>query len=95
MLPLVVLLGTIGTCHIYEEECSDFLSGSVLYMCVFAGSFVLKCIYYIHKGKDPATKSDEFFEQFQTAFDPPPLIFGKLYCKFFITTMVAFREDIN
>ena len=23
-------------------------------------------------GKDPATKSDEFLEKFQTAFDPPP-----------------------
>ena len=33
------------------------------------------------KGKDPATKSDEFLEKIQTAFDPP-LIFGKLYCKF-------------
>ena len=83
MLPLVVLLGTIGTCHIYEEECSDFLSGSVLYMCVFAGSFVLKCIYYIHKGKDPATKSDEFFEQFQTAFDLPPPNFWKIILQIF------------
>ena len=23
-------------------------------------------------GKDPATKSDEFLEKFQTAFEPPP-----------------------
>ena len=29
--------------------------------------------------KDPATKSDEFLEKVQTAFDPP-LIFGKLCC---------------
>ena len=44
-------------------------------------------------GKDPATKSDEFSEKFQTAFDPPsPLIFGKLYCIFFIMDMVAFME---
>ena len=28
------------------------------------------------------TKSDDFSEKFQTAFDPPPLIFGKLCCKF-------------
>ena len=28
------------------------------------------------------SKSDEFSEKFQTAFDPPPLIFGKLYCGF-------------
>ena len=36
-------------------------------------------------GKDPVTKSDEFLEKFQTAFDPPPfpLIFGKVCCKFF------------
>ena len=35
-------------------------------------------------GKCPATKSDEFLEKFQTAFDPPPpLIFGKLCCNFF------------
>ena len=31
-------------------------------------------------GKGPATKSDEFLEKFQTAFDPlPPLIFGNFY----------------
>ena len=30
-------------------------------------------------GKGPATKSDEFFEKFQTAFDPPSFFFGKLY----------------
>ena len=36
---------------------------------------------YPSLGKDPATKSDEFLEKFQTAFDPP-LIFGKLYCNF-------------
>ena len=24
------------------------------------------------QGKDPATKSDEILEKFQTAFDPPP-----------------------
>ena len=28
------------------------------------------------------SKTDEFSEKFQTAFDPPPLIFGKLYCGF-------------
>ena len=27
-------------------------------------------------------RSDEFLEKFQTAFDPPPLIFGKLHCAF-------------
>ena len=29
-------------------------------------------------GKDPATKSDEFLEKFQTAFDPPPPHFWKI-----------------
>ena len=29
------------------------------------------------------SKTDEFSEKFQTAFDPPSLIFGKLYCNFF------------
>ena len=33
-------------------------------------------------GKDNPTKTDEFLEKFQTAFDPPPLIFGKSYCAF-------------
>ena len=34
-------------------------------------------------GKPPPTKTDEFSEKFQTAFDPAPLIFGKSYCRFF------------
>ena len=42
-------------------------------------------------GKDPATKSDEFLEKFQTHFDPP-LIFGKSYRKFFVMDMVAFMQ---
>ena len=32
-------------------------------------------------GTGDGTKTDEFSEKFQTAFDPP-LIFGKLYCGF-------------
>ena len=45
-------------------------------------------------GKSPATKSDDFLEKFQTAFDPP-LIFGELYCKFFMTDMVPYmRGDL-
>ena len=32
-------------------------------------------------GTEHVSKSDEFSEKFQTAFDPP-LIFGKLYCGF-------------
>ena len=34
-------------------------------------------------GKSPATKSDEFLEEFQTAFDPPPH-FWKIILQFFI-----------
>ena len=33
-------------------------------------------------GKDGATKSDDFLEKIQTAFNPL-LIFGNLHCKFF------------
>ena len=34
-------------------------------------------------GKDDISKTDEFLEKFQTAFDPlPPLIFGKSCCAF-------------
>ena len=35
----------------------------------------------LHLGMPRISKSDEFSEKFQTAFDPP-LIFGKLYCGF-------------
>ena len=42
--------------------------------------------------KGGATKSADFLEKFQTAFDPLPLIFGKLYCKFFIMDMVIFMQ---
>ena len=41
-------------------------------------------IQLLYLGKDPATKSDEFLEKFQMAFDPLPLIFGQLYCKSFL-----------
>ena len=34
-----------------------------------------------HLGKDGVSKTDEFSEKFQTAFDPP-LIFGKSCCAF-------------
>ena len=33
-------------------------------------------------GTDGVSKTDETSEKFQTAFDPPPLIFGKSYCGF-------------
>ena len=35
-------------------------------------------------GKDPATKSDEFLEKFQTAFDPPPPRFLENYVAKFL-----------
>ena len=44
------------------------------------------------KVKDPATKSDEFLEKFQTAFDPPPH-FWKIILQFFIMDMVAFMQE--
>ena len=34
-------------------------------------------------GTGGGTKTDEFSEKFQRAFDPPSLIFGNLYCKSF------------
>ena len=40
---------------------------------------------------DPATKSNEFLEKFQTAFDPPPH-FLKIILQFFIMDMVAFIQ---
>ena len=41
------------------------------------------CPCYNLYGKDPATKLDEFFEKFQTAFDPPPPHFWKITLQFF------------
>ena len=43
-------------------------------------------------GKGGNTKSDEFLEKFQTAFDLPPLIFGKSYCNFFVMDMVVYMQ---
>ena len=36
-------------------------------------------LYRACLGKDPATKSDDFLEKFQTAFDPPPPSFLENY----------------
>ena len=38
-------------------------------------------------GTPTPSKTDGFSEKFQTAFDPPPLIFGKLCCNFFLKFM--------
>ena len=43
------------------------------------GRTFLKFNFYL--GKDGVSKTDEFSEKFQTAFDPP-LIFGKSCCAF-------------
>ena len=39
-------------------------------------------------GKGPATKSHEFLEKIQTAFDPPP-DFWKIMLQFFMIDIVA------
>ena len=45
------------------------------------------------KGKGGVTKLDDFLGKFQMASDPPPpLIFGKLYRKFFMIDMVAYMR---
>ena len=44
-------------------------------------------------GKDPATKSDEFLEQFQTAFDPP-LIFSK-FIRFDSGILPLLKMEVN
>ena len=46
-------------------------------------SSVYECDCYPDLGKGGISKSDEFLEKFQTAFDPPPLIFEKSCCAFF------------
>ena len=38
-------------------------------------------IWFWILGTGDDTKTDKFSEKFQTAFDPPPLIFGKSCCK--------------
>ena len=40
-------------------------------------------VFYVSLGKGPATKSDEFSEKFQTAFDPPPPHFRKIILQIF------------
>ena len=57
------------------------------------GDIAITCrsLLSLSLGKGSATKSDDFLEKYQTAFDPP-LIFGKLCCNFFIIVMVAFMQ---
>ena len=44
-------------------------------------------------GKDGATKSDEFSEKFQTAFDPPSLFLGNYVAIFGYGRIYARRYD--
>ena len=47
----------------------------------------------LYFGKDPATKSDEFLEKIQTAFDRPTPSFLKNYFAIFVKMeMVAFMQ---
>jgi len=43
-------------------------------------------------GKDPASKSDEFLEKFQTALDSPPSILENYVAISFIMDVVAFMQ---
>ena len=50
---------------------------------------------FLHLGTPFPSKIDEFSEKFQTAFDHPPLIFGKLYCKFFKLATKPSKDGAN
>ena len=43
-------------------------------------------------GKGLATKSDDFLENFQTAFDQPPSFLENHVANFFMTDMVAYMR---
>ena len=47
------------------------------------------------KGTGHATKSDEFSEKFQTAFDPPPSFLENYIAIFFIMDMVAMQVGMR
>ena len=82
LLMSLLLLGMTSTFNALEDEVSVRLKQGMV-----------SCNNLEILGRDPATKLDDFLEKFQTAFDPPPpLIFGKLYCKLFIMDMVAFMQ---
>ena len=59
---------------------------------IFKGEMTFR--YLTHElGKGRATKSDDFSEKFPTAIDsPPPLIFRKLNCNFFVMDMVEYMQ---
>ena len=49
----------------------------------YTNKHFLKEIYNTKYGKPCTSKTDEFSEKFQTAFDPTPITFRKSYCNFF------------
>ena len=77
------------------HSCDDIFGDSSINRVEFVFQFVFMHILKVGKGskknallnellgKPPPSKTDEFSEKFQTAFDPPPLIFGKSCCRFF------------
>ena len=69
-------------CHICIENLHTQLQWFIFHQ---APSCFRDNIQYL--GKPTPSKTDEFSEKFQTAFDPPPLIFGKLCCNFFLKFM--------
>ena len=44
----------------------------IVIIVIFVIILISRKAYIAHLGKDPATKTDEFLEKFQTAFDIPP-----------------------
>ena len=56
-----------------DEDCDEEIWTKFSMKIVFALRRPILVSFLIRSyGKDPATKSDEFLEKFQTAFDPPP-----------------------
>ena len=43
----------------------------IVIIVIFVIILISRKAYIAHLGKDPATKTDEFLEKFQTAFDSP------------------------
>ena len=56
-----------------------------------SANWTFKIRFGPHLGESGATKSDNFSEKFQRAFDSP-LIFRKIYCKSFIMDIVAYMQ---
>ena len=67
-----------GGAFLYLEKCWNF---GILRKTFISHIWNLVVLAEHWLGKPRTSKTDEFSEKFQTAFDPP-LIFGKLYCGF-------------